>query len=207
MLQFIRELNEYNKSVFDEVCLRLDQCITKDQKEKLNKVVLKVDENAKGIDARINKKRALIFSIDTIKLYEKSEKEALYHLLSHWIAHLFRNELKRPVMFITNKRKFFQMVEEVRADIEGKQLILLSYVEIEVSFANYKKYNEHRSKEWNYNHGYPTYDDRVTYLQNYSSLTEKLIETIFKKYVAAFPERYIDQNLMAKAKRKYIANK
>ncbi|MBC7959364.1 MAG: hypothetical protein H7X94_05815 [Vallitaleaceae bacterium] len=206
MAHLISNLSEYG-SIYDEVTMKINQCMDKTQINQMKKMTLKVDLNGKGINAKLNKKNELIFTIETILLFEKNEKDPLFQLLSHRIARLFFKEAKNTGSFISKRHKFFNMIEEVRADIEGKKIFQLADHEISAAFASYKKYNCHQSKECCYNNGTLSYDERVTYILYNNSLNEKLIDTMFKYYVSEYPGKYINPKLKLEAKKRYLLNR
>ncbi|MDW8803186.1 hypothetical protein P8V03_18830 [Clostridium sp. A1-XYC3] len=102
-------------------------------------------------------------------------------ILSHELIHILNDEFERNCG--TVEEKALQIIEEIRADIEGKKLLNLKGDDIDRAFDLCIEFNDDgvKEEEYFYNNCYPTYQQRKEFTKNYDEVTEDLIRKIFSK--------------------------
>lgn len=191
---------------------KLLQYLHKDDFEEIkplvDNIVLGVYFSSNSLSARVEKcicikgKTKITFTSRLIKLFIMSNEAPLYQLLGHELAHIKYKEFGKDTK--TNEEKVLQIIEEVRADIVGKNIMKLTEDEIDNAFEEFKTVNgeEYLEKDYYYDF-YPPYDDRKEYSSKYSEVTKELVKEIIDNYQKKYSGIKFDEELYNTAYERY----
>jgi len=149
--------------------------------------MLKVDNNKKEINAWVKNNETIGISKRLYNMCINEEpgyKEYFSRLMGHELIHIKHNDNSNRLIhnyIPTNTSKMICLLTELRADIEGKVLIPIDdnkYKEIMKEALSEEKF----SKDKNFNYGYPSYEERIYFTDNYDKFTKKVIDEALERY-------------------------